>query len=182
MRRTAVVALALALAAPAAAQTPEISPGHQMLNARCTRCHPASRVLKADPEQMRLIVDRMAEKNPDFFRDVDRDALSAGIRAVLEDPAVRARRAEWDRTVAQGRAVFADPSLGTNGKSCASCHREEGLRGVADRYPEYDAALNRHVSLQERLQSMIRTKLGGRDLPLGDARTVALEAFLKSLP
>ena len=183
MRRiAAITVLGLALAAPAAAQSPESSPGHQMLNARCTRCHPASRVLKADPGQLRGIVDRMAEKDPDFFKDADREALAAGLKALLEDPTVAARRASWDQTVAQGRAVFADPSLGTTGKSCASCHEEKGLRGIADRYPEYDAALNRYVSLQERLQIMIKTKLGGKELPLGDARTVALEAYLKSLP
>lgn len=184
MRRTAAITsiIALALAAPAAGQSPETSPGHQLINARCTRCHPSSRVLKADPEQLRVIVDRMAEKSPDLFQDVDRDALAAGIRSVLDDPAVVARRAAWDRTVAEGRKVFADPALGTTGKSCSSCHREEGLRGVADRYPEYDAALNRYVSLQERLQIMIKAKLGGKELPLGDPRTVALEAFLESLP
>jgi hypothetical protein len=41
--------------------------------------------------------------------------------------------------------------------------------------------LGRLVSLQERLQMMIQAQLGGAALPLGDPRTVDLEAYVKSL-
>ena len=44
--------------------------------------------------------------------------------------------------LARGEALFNDPSLSTNGMSCASCHgAPETLRGVATRYPAWDRGL-----------------------------------------
>jgi cytochrome c len=165
----------------ATAQTESSSPDQLLINAKCTRCHTADRVLKADPERIRGIVDRMEQKSPELFRGTDNSELTEGLVRVLRDPAVAASRAAWDETVARGRAVFTDASLGNSGKSCSSCHRPDDLRGTADRYPKFDAKLGRLVSLQERLRTMIQSKLGGKELPLGDIRTVALEAYLKSL-
>ena len=185
MRRAAsVLALAfpvLALSLEAAAQMSATSPAHELINAKCTRCHSTDRVLKADPKQLKGIIDRMEQKNPEFFWDTDNAALTVGLLKVLNDPAVAAGRTAWDETVAKGREVFKDATLGTTGKSCNSCHRPEDLRGTADRYPTFDAKLGRLVSLQERLRMMIQSKLGGKELPLGDIRTVALEAYIKSL-
>jgi len=185
MRRAAsVIALAfplLALSPEAAAQMSATSPAHELINATCTRCHSSDRVLKADPKQLKGILERMERKNPEFFRDTDNAALTEGLLKVLNDPAVAAGRTAWDETVAKGQDVFKDASLGTTGKSCNSCHRPEDLRGTADRYPTFDAKLGRLVSLQERLRMMIQSKLGGKELPLGDIRTVALEAYIKSL-
>jgi hypothetical protein len=185
MRRTGTI-LALAvtlvgLSLEAAAQMDSTSPAHQLINAKCTRCHTADRVLKADPRQLKGVIDRMEQKNPELFRDTDNATLTESLLKILNDPAVAASRAAWDETVAKGQEVFKDASLGTTGKSCNSCHRPEDLRGTAERYPKFDAKLGRLVSLQERLRMMIQTKLGGKELPLGDIRTVALEAYIKSL-
>jgi cytochrome c553 len=171
----------LTLASPAAAQRADTSPAHQILNAKCTRCHSADRVYKADPAQIPGIVDRMEQKNPEFFRDTDKAALVESLSKILNDPNVAASRAAWDETVAKGKAVFNDATLGTTGKSCASCHQPEVFTGIAEKYPALDTKLGRLISLQERLRTMIETKLGGQQLPLGDPRTVALEAYLKSL-
>jgi cytochrome c553 len=185
MRRAAsILAIALpALALPlaAGAQMPATSPGHELLNAKCTRCHSSDRVLKADPKEIKAIIERMEQKSPELFRDTDNAALTEGLLKVLNDPAVAAGRTAWDETVAKGAAVFKDPALGNSGKSCSSCHRPEDLRGTADRYPTFDAKLGRLVSLQERLRIMIQSKLGGKELPLGDIRTISLEAYIKSL-
>lgn len=171
----------LALAAGTQAQQPETSPAHRLLNAKCTRCHSAARVLKSNPAQLPATIDRMVLKDPDFFRDTDKAALLEGISKILGDPEVAAARAAWDETVAKGQALFNDSSLGATGKSCASCHQPESFKGVVDRYPEFDAKLGRLVGLQERLRMMIETKLDGKQLPPGDIRTTALEAYLKSL-
>ena len=170
-----------ALASTAMAQYAGTSSAHQLINANCTRCHSADRVLKADPAQIQGIVDRMQQKNPDFFHDVDQAALKESLMKILSDPKVAASRSAWDETVAKGREVFNDTTLGTTGKSCASCHRPEDLKGVAERYPQFDAKLDRVVVLQEWLRMMIEVKLEGKPLPLGDSRTTALEAYLKSL-
>jgi mono/diheme cytochrome c family protein len=185
MRRVASVLApafaVLALSLEAAAQMSATSPSHELINAKCTRCHSSDRVLKADPKQLRGILDRMERKDPELFRDTDSAALTEGLLKVLNDPAVVAGRTAWDETVAKGRDVFKDTSLGTTGKSCNTCHRPEDLKDAAERYPTFDAKLGRLVSLQERLRMMIQSKLGGKELPLGDIRTVALEAYLKSL-
>lgn len=185
MRRIApLLALALCLAAPtneSAAQTSDSSPAHQLINAKCTRCHSADRILKADPAQIRGIIERMEQKSPEMFRGTDNAELTEGLLKVLNDPAVVAGRAAWDETVAKGREVFQDAGLGASGKSCSSCHRPDDLRGTAERYPAFDNRLGRLVSLQERLRMMIQSKLGGKELPLGDMRTVSLEAYIKSL-
>jgi mono/diheme cytochrome c family protein len=171
----------LALASTAGAQYSETSSAHQLINANCTRCHSADRVLKADPAKIPDIVDRMQQLSPEAFRGVDQEALKEGLAKVLRDPQVAAGRAAWDEAVARGRALFNDVTLGATGKSCASCHKAEDLKGVADRYPQYVAKLGRVVVLQEWLRMMIEVKLGGQQLPVGDPRTTALEAYLKSL-
>ena len=184
MHRQAVIfatALVFAAAPAAFAQKPETSPGHGEINSRCVRCHTQARILNADPAQLPGIVDRMSAKDPALFGDVDKAELVRALGQILEDPKVAASRAAWDAAVADGAKVFADAALGTTGKSCSSCHRPEDLRGTAQRYPAFDAKLGRLVSLQERLRTMIVGKLGGKELPLGDARTVALEAYLNSL-
>jgi len=184
MRPRIVLAAALpliALASTAPAQYAGTSSAHQLINANCTRCHPADRVLTADPAKIPDIVDRMQQKDPDFFRDVDQAALKEGLAKILRDPQVAAGRAAWDETVALGKAAFNDTTLGTTGKSCASCHRPEDLKGVTGRYPQFAPKLGRVVVLQEWLRMMIEVKLGGQPLPPGDPRMTALEAYLASL-
>jgi cytochrome c553 len=100
---------------------------------------------------------------------------------MLADPRVAAARTAWDAAAARGKALFSDPSLGTTGKSCADCHSADSLGRVKDAYPKYNAGLGRAESLEERLDTMVRVKLGGDGLPLGDERSTALAIYLRSL-
>jgi len=182
MKKLALLALAsvLVFSVPAAAQT--AAPGGEaLILKKCALCHTGHRIYSADPAQIRELVERMATKNPEWFKDADKGHLVAGLAKILNDPQIAIRRNDWEATVARGREVFADASLGKSGKSCASCHQPEALRGVTEKYPAYDKASGRYLSLQEWLRVMITSKLAGPDLPLGDPRTVALEAYLKSL-
>jgi sulfur-oxidizing protein SoxA len=54
--------------------------------------------------------------------------------------------------VADGEALWQRPA-GSDAKTCASCHGDArtGMRGVAARYPAFDAPLARPVNLGERL-------------------------------
>ena len=54
--------------------------------------------------------------------------------------------------VQEGAAIWERPA-GTSGKSCASCHGSAAasMRGVAARYPAFDAALKRPVDLRQRI-------------------------------
>jgi cytochrome c len=171
----------LALSATAGAQQrtgPTVDP---QLVKKCTLCHSSQRLLSTNPAQLKELVERMAQKFPDWFKDTEQQELVAKLDALLKDPQVAASRAQWDETVARGKALFSDPSLGVGAKSCAGCHAAEALRGVADAYPKFDAKVGRHISLQERIDQMIVGQMGGKRLPLGDIRTVSLEAYLKSL-
>ncbi len=153
----------------------------RIIREKCTLCHTDERILTSDPAGIRKVLDAMVAKNPGFFADVQTDALSAALEKMLNDPEVAARRKAWDGLVARGEALFSDPSLGTSGKSCASCHTTDSLKGVVPAYPKFDRKLNRHVSLLDKVNMMISSNMLGRELPLGDPRTTALEAYLKSL-
>lgn len=52
--------------------------------------------------------------------------------------------------VAEGEALFQRP-IGPQSKACIACHSSARLRGVAARYPAFDAALNRPVNLSHRI-------------------------------
>jgi cytochrome c553 len=179
-----IVALAFAAAMlPAVAGAQQVSGPtvDPQLVKKCTLCHSSQRFLSANPAQLKELVERMAQKFPDWFKDTEQQELVAKLDALLNDPRVAADRAQWDETVARGKALFADPSLGVGAKSCAGCHTPESLRNVADSYPKSDARSGRLISLQERIGQMIVGQMGGKQLPLGDIRTVSLEAYLKSL-
>ena len=54
--------------------------------------------------------------------------------------------------VKQGEALWS-AKAGASGQSCASCHGEasSGMRGVAVRYPAFDAQLSRPITLSQRI-------------------------------
>ncbi len=86
--------------------------------------------------------------------------------------------------VEYGRALFADPSLGTTGKSCITCHPDpSALSGVGDRYnPEaYFNMAKREMTLKEVINFCIEVPMKGKPLPENDERLLALEAYLRSL-
>lgn len=182
MKTLAVLAFSSVLGLSAAAVAQTAAPAaDDLIQKKCSLCHTGHRIYNADPSQLKGLVERMEAKNPEWFKDADKGHLAAALAKMLDDPQIVARRKDWEAAVARGKEVFADAALGTNGKSCSSCHPPETLAGVTERYPAYDTAAGRYISLQERLQKMIVTKLAGPEIPLGDPRTVALETYLKSI-
>ena len=62
--------------------------------------------------------------------------------------------------VQQGAALW-ERRLGEAGRSCADCHGPvEEMRGVAARFPEFDAARGRVVTLEQRV-NLCRTEFQG---------------------
>jgi len=182
MKTLAVLAFAAVLGLTTTAVAQTAAPAEEdLIQKKCALCHTGHRAYSADPAKIKELVGRMTAKNPEWFTDADKGHLVAALAKMLNDPQIVARRKDWEATVAKGSEVFADASLGKLGKSCASCHQPAALRGVTERYPAYDTAAGRYISLQERLQMMIVAKLGGEKIPLGDPRTAALEAYLKSI-
>ncbi len=72
----------------------------------------------------------------------------------------------------EGRQAFNDASLGSNGKSCASCHSDgKGLENACD----YDVP-----TLQEMVNFCIRDAMKGTLLPEQDARIINVEKLIRS--
>jgi L-cysteine S-thiosulfotransferase len=81
--------------------------------------------------------------------------------------------------VLEGEAAWSQP-VGPEKRSCAGCHGDahRALRGVAARYPAFDAALQRPVDLRQRI-AMCRQKLQPATIePADHAQALALEAFV----
>jgi cytochrome c len=176
-----MVLFASILAAVPIARADEATVEADLLRAKCTLCHTSTRVYTADTAKLKEVVDRMTAKNPEWFKDTDSRHLMEALAKLLDDPKVMAQRKAWEEAVARGKALYADRSLGTTGKACVDCHAEGSLGRVKDLYPRYDEKSNRYESLEERLTTMIVTKLGGAAPAIGDPRLTDLTIYLKSL-
>lgn len=112
--------------------------------------------------------------------------VGTALAAQEEDPAKAARDAEAAAAKA-GAALFRDEALGTNERSCSTCHDnpkkpELSLRGVTTRFPRYDEDAGRVITLQEKFVQMQERSLKARKtLPLGDPKWTALELHLRGL-
>jgi mono/diheme cytochrome c family protein len=83
--------------------------------------------------------------------------------------------AENQPSVAAGKKLFNDPSLGTNGKSCASCHRtDENIKRDAARHPE-------DSSLKSVINGCITENLKGNPLPEASANMESLVMYIRSV-
>jgi cytochrome c len=166
--------------------TPDVRAGESteeidLINVKCQLCHRGIRLYIMEPSRLREIVDRMTAKNPEWFKDVDSRHLVDVLSTMLKDPKIDAQRKAWEESVSRGKALFADRSLGTTGKACLDCHAEGSLGRVKDLYPKFNEKLNRFESMEERLSSMIVTKLGGAAPAAGDPRLTDLTLYLKTL-
>ncbi len=81
--------------------------------------------------------------------------------------------------VLEGETAWSQP-VGAEGRSCAGCHGDarRSMRGVAARYPAFDAARQRPVDLRQRIASC-RQKLQPQAIAQGDEPlALALEAYV----
>jgi sulfur-oxidizing protein SoxA len=69
---------------------------------------------------------------------------------------------------------------GANGMSCASCHRdaETTMRGVAARYPSYDAATGRLMNLELRINYERTERMKAEPYPYESKNLLDLTAFI----
>lgn len=176
---TCMLALGLAAAPVLGAETaPSLEDA--VLTGKCSLCHSSKRVLTMDPEKIKTTVERMQKMNPDWITTTDKDHVVEVLAKVLKDPALVAGRKAWQEAVERGEALYRDPKLGKSGFTCAACHEQGALKNVADAYPQYDLKLRRLVSLEERIQLMIREKMEGEPLPSNSQQMFDLLAYLKS--
>ena len=103
----------------------------------------------------------------------DEDEKEAGAAKAAEDAAREL-----------GKSVLTDLSLGTNERTCATCHENPkrpdlNLKGVTARWPRFDKRADRVITIQEKFAQMQDRNLKAeKTLPLGDKRWTALELYL----
>ena len=79
--------------------------------------------------------------------------------------------------VTKGEALWAQPR-GEAKASCASCHVDGTMRGVAARYPRYDDSLGRVVNIESRINACVTTRQRGTALPWESEELLALTAYV----
>ena len=84
--------------------------------------------------------------------------------------------AQFQQVVQQGRALWTDPKLGTNGVACAQCH-PNGANSHPETYPKFQKQIGKVVTLPEMINWCIRNPLEGQALAVDSAEMTALVAY-----
>ena len=79
--------------------------------------------------------------------------------------------------VKDGEALWQRPSDG-NSKSCASCHTQTSMKGVASRYPAFDDTLKRPVNLSQRINQCQQKHQACAPLRAESQDLLSLESFV----
>jgi L-cysteine S-thiosulfotransferase len=104
------------------------------------------------------------------FADMSRES-----QAMQEDDAANPGML-W---VLEGEALWTEPA-GPAGRSCATCHGDAGssMRGVAARYPAFDAGQGRPVDLEGRIILCREARRGAPPLARESRELLALTAYV----
>ncbi len=87
------------------------------------------------------------------------------------------------QAVAKGQALYRK-AWKKGAKGCFACHTRGPNKLTYARlktYPKYDKSLRKVVTVQEKINAMIKGKSGGKPLALGHADLTALEAYISTL-
>lgn len=79
--------------------------------------------------------------------------------------------------VQQGRALWTDGKLGTNGVACAQCH-PNAANTHPETYPKFQKQLGHVAPLWEMINWCLRNPLEGKSLAADDAKMIALQAYV----
>jgi sulfur-oxidizing protein SoxA len=112
-------------------------------------------------------------------------ALAAEQRSGYDDATPPIRAMQDDDTanpaflwVQQGETLWGERA-GSTGKSCADCHgAAASMRGVAARYPAYDATLARPLTLEQRINQCRTERQGAEPLAAESDALIGITAFV----
>jgi len=103
-------------------------------------------------------------------------------------------KAELQKVIEQGKALFNDPSLGTTGMTCNSCHKGGGTKSsemkgmkidpfnnLGTEYPKYFMMAKKVLTLDQVVNFCITMPLKGKALGADDPRLTALVAYCASV-
>ncbi|UCF79245.1 MAG: c-type cytochrome [Candidatus Eiseniibacteriota bacterium] len=107
----------------------------------------------------------------------------------MADPA-----AELAKSVKNGKVLFGDESLGTNGMTCNSCHAEGGTKdgkmgemvipafdNLAAKYPKYFKMAEKVMTLSQVNNACIVMAMKGKPLSWDDQKLADLTAYVASV-
>jgi cytochrome c len=83
---------------------------------------------------------------------------------------------QFQDVVKQGRQLWTDGNLGTNGVACAQCH-PNGANTHPETYPKFQKQLGRVASLWEMINWCLRNPLEAQPLAADDPKMVALISY-----
>lgn len=86
-------------------------------------------------------------------------------------------QAQYMAAVKQGRELFTDARLGSNGVACAQCH-PNAANTHPETYPKFQKQLGRVAAQWEMINWCIENPLEGKPLAADDPRLIALQAYI----
>jgi sulfur-oxidizing protein SoxA len=131
-------------------------------------------ILFAELAAVSSLATTTAEIAPDERRS-GYDFAGPDIRAMQDDDTANPGML-W---VLQGEILWAE-RLGAAGRSCADCHGDArtSMKGVAARYPAFDATLARPLDLEQRINHCRSERQGAEPLAWESEGLLALTAFV----
>ena len=85
---------------------------------------------------------------------------------------------QFMQVVEEGRDLWTDGTLGTNGVSCAQCH-PNAANTHPETYPKFQKQMGRVVDLWEMINWCLRNTLEGEDLEADDEKMIAMIAYVR---
>ncbi|WP_116807611.1 c-type cytochrome [Steroidobacter cummioxidans] len=85
-------------------------------------------------------------------------------------------QAQFDGVVKQGRGLWTDAKLGTNGVVCAQCH-PNAANTHPETYPKFQKQLGKVANFWEMVNWCIRNPLEGNQLAADDPKMIALITY-----
>jgi len=84
---------------------------------------------------------------------------------------------QFMEVVAQGRSLWTDGKLGTNGVACAQCH-PNAANTHPETYPKFQKQIGKVITLPEMINWCLRNPLEGQPLALDDPKMTAMVAYV----
>ncbi len=83
---------------------------------------------------------------------------------------------QFDGVVKEGRALWTDGKLGTNGVACAQCH-PNAANTHPETYPKFQKQLGKVANFWEMINWCLRNPLQGQPLAADDPKMTAMIAY-----
>ena len=84
---------------------------------------------------------------------------------------------QFEGVVKQGRSLWTDGKLGTNGVACAQCH-PNAANTHPETYPKFQKQLGKVANLWEMVNWCLRNPLQGQPLAADDPKMTAMLAYI----